>query len=548
MTGLAILLLLAAMAHGISQRFRIPVIPLLLLSGLGLSIVSSLPFVTGMQKVLDPEHLKSILQLGLTFLIFAAGVELNPMRIGKQRRAAWWVGIVEFVVTGALGYLLAKALGFDGMSTIYLALALATSSTLIVLNQLRAWLRIYEPFARMVTGVLLIQDLLMIVCIVVMANVDSPLQIMIRSILGVIALGGLAMACQQFLMPWLVLRFEIKSKFNTQLSKGRPARLDGETMLLFVVAVLFAFIGLSKWMGIPIVAGAFFAGFSFSSFPLNGLVRGVTQSISGFFAALFFIALGALIVLPSPDLIIKGLILSLSVLVVTPPLVTFVAEKTGLTSRYAIESGLLLAQTSELSLVLSLAGFLMGHISNEVFSIISLISVITMSITPLIAHERTAALLLHWHPTQRRRELPPSDFTGHVIILGFGSGGMWVLKPLLKAGYTVVVVDDDPVIVQQLSRTDAICIRGDGADKALLKHINASEARIILSGMRRLRDAEQLLKHVNGVPVIVRVFEDHQAKAIEQLGGIPILNSEAACQTFMQWFLRTGITSSNPQA
>lgn len=311
-------------------------------------------------------------------------------------------------------------------------------------------------------------------------------------------------------------------------------------MLLFVVAVLFAFIGMAKWIGIPIVAGAFFAGLSFSSFPLAGMVRGVTQSISSFFAALFFIALGALISFPNMDLIFKSIILSLSVLIVTPPLVTYIAGKMGLTIRYAIESGLLLAQTSELSLVLGLGGFLSGHITKEVFSVISLVSVITMSITPLIAHERTAAMLLHWHPS-RRKDLPSTSLTDHVIILGFGAGGMWVLKPLLKAGYDVIVVDDDPVIIEQVRKLNVTGIRGDGADVNVIRSINASKAKIILSGMRRLRDAERLLAHVGDVPVIVRVFEQFQAKAIEKLGGIPILNSEAASETFMQWFSRCGI-------
>ena len=144
-------------------------------------------------------------------------------------------------------------------------------------------------------------------------------------------------------------------------------------------------------------------------------------------------------------------------------------------------------------------------------------------------------MLLHWHPS-RRLPRESNDMEDHVIILGFGAGGMWVLKPLLKAGYKVVVVDDDPVIIEQLKKMDILAIRGDGSDERVLSCINARKARVILSGMRRIRDAERLLSHVESVPVIVRCFERHQAKAIESLGGIPVLNSEAALETFMDWF------------
>ena len=142
MSGLAILLTVAAIGFGLSRRFRIPVIPLLLVMGIGLSLARSAMPGEAFDHALGLDNLEKILQLGLAFLVFAAGIELNPTRFQTQKKAAWLVGLAQFSVAGAAGFGLAKLLGFDGISALYLAIALSTSSTLVVIRQLRLWLRL----------------------------------------------------------------------------------------------------------------------------------------------------------------------------------------------------------------------------------------------------------------------------------------------------------------------------------------------------------------------------------------------------------------------
>lgn len=81
-------------------------------------------------------------------------------------------------------------------------------------------------------------------------------------------------------------------------------------------------------------------------------------------------------------------IYSLVVIFVTPPLVALVAEWRGLNARAAIETGLLLAQTSEYSLLLGLSGVALGHVSQETFSVLALTTVITMTMTPFWVGKR----------------------------------------------------------------------------------------------------------------------------------------------------------------
>ena len=310
-------------------------------------------------------------------------------------------------------------------------------------------------------------------------------------------------------------------------------------MLLTVLSVLFVFLGAAHFVGLPLVGGAFLAGYSLSSFPVSGQVGSLLQSLTDFFRAVFFVALGALVVVPNAGALGAAVLLGLLVLLLTPPLVAWVAESAGLNSRAAIESGLLLAQTSEYSLMLGLLGLRLGHIGPQVFAVIALMAVLTMTCTPLLARDSVARRLMRLHPSHRRR-LPSLDHRDHVLVLGFGSAGMWVLRPLLAAGLPVLVVDDDPAVVAELDRRGIACERGDGGDERTLAWVGARQARFIIASMRRVDDARRVLEHVRGVPVLVRVFEDAEAETVRRLGGIPVSSAEAAAEQFMTWWAAGG--------
>lgn len=113
---------------------------------------------------------------------------------------------------------------------------------------------------------------------------------------------------------------------------------------------------------------------------------------------------------------------------------------------------------------------------------------------------------------------------------------MPLLETLLTTGQEVVVIDDDPEIIEQLRTGEIPCIRGDASDPEVLRFAGAGRARLISSTIRRPRDNEMLLRSVGGVPVLVRVFEDDDARWVESLGGTPILYSEEAAKEFSAWF------------
>ncbi|MEX0891216.1 MAG: cation:proton antiporter [Gemmatimonadota bacterium] len=524
MSQIALFLGGAVVAHGIARRWGLPATPLLLLAG----------FVMARAGLLPPDLLQDALVLGLTFLLFVVGVELTPRRVRAQRTAALRVGFLQFTTLGLLGTLTSLALGFDGLTALYTGLALTASSTLVIIPLLQQRRQLFEPYGRLVTGVLLVQDVLIILLMPLLIRLPGGWPAVLASLAGTTALLALAFLAQRSLAP-------------------RLARLhaDEELLLLGGLAVLFAFVGMAHALALPVAAGAFLAGVALSPFPVSGLLRGPLTPVVVFFTAIFFLALGGLLTVPGPRELVHALVLVLVVLVVTPVVVTAVAERSGFTARPALEAGLLLSQTSELSLVVALHALLLGHISPDSFSVLALATVATMVLTPYLTGEARLNALLRLHPLAGK-DMEEGTQSNHIVLLGCGSGGLPLLETLLAAGEEVVVIDDDPEIITRLRQGGVACVHGTASDPQVLRVARVEKAMLVGSTIRRPRDNQILLESAPQVTVLVRVFDEEDALWVEERGGIPVLYSAAAADEFNQWFKATfagpGDTGNRPGA
>ncbi|MFW6060210.1 MAG: cation:proton antiporter, partial [Phycisphaeraceae bacterium] len=279
---LTTILAAAALALGLARWRRLPSVPLLIVAGIVLDGLGLLP---------ERETLTNILLLGLAFVVFFVGSELDPRRVGGQARAAIGVGVAQFLLLGAIGFGVMRAAGFDWLTALYVALAITASSTLVVVTVLRQRQEFFEPFGRLVVGVVLVQDLLVVLLLPVLARVAGGPMEMVEGVAGTLGLVALAGVCVRWVSPWLLVRM----------------KLDEESLLLAVLAILFVFIGLAHWLALPEVTGAFLAGVALSGFPVRGLVRGQVTSLADFFLAVFFVALGGLVSFPGArQMVVEG--------------------------------------------------------------------------------------------------------------------------------------------------------------------------------------------------------------------------------------------------
>ncbi|MFO8027705.1 MAG: cation:proton antiporter [Opitutales bacterium] len=517
MTGIAILLLAAAIAFGLSKWARLPVIPLLLLSGVGLRMLADMG---GME--VPPELLGEMVEIGLAVLVFTAGAELSPRRMRGRTRPILIVAFSQFFLLGVAGVLTALALGYELMTAFYLGCALSASSTLVVVRHLQTRRHMFEPYGRLVLGVLLLQDLFIILIMVALLKVPEGALVSALSVAKAAGLGVLALGLHRWFVPWLT----------------RRVKLDDEELMLGALSMLFAFSGMAYLLELPFLVGALFAGFALSAFPMNGLVRGMLGSLSGFFLALFFISVGAFLVLPSWTMIGHSLIFILVLIVVTVVFVSIIAEAVGYSTRAAIETGILLSQTSEFSLLLALIGVASGQIGTELFSMIALITVSTMTLTPFISRDEVAWSLMKLHPRYRKGEQDCEALSNHAVLLGYGRAGARLVKYFQANKIPMVVVDDDAAVIRKLIGRGIPCIQGDGSDIRTLKRAHCRNARVVVCSMRRLRDAEAALEYLNGTQakVLVRTFEPEEVEFVEAAGGYAVQTVRASTKIFLRWF------------
>jgi Kef-type K+ transport system membrane component KefB len=509
MTGLTVLLAAAALAYGINRLLRISSIPLMVLAGVGAAY-------TG---VVSERLVEDLVVLGVTFLVFLAGTELNPYRIGDQRGPALRIGLTQFMLLAGTGFAASAFLGFNLLEAFYLGPALAASSTLVVVRMLQRSERLFDPFGRLLLGVLLVQDVIVMGLIplyTLLPAGGTPLAIGFGGLL-LMAVG--ARPLQRRLVPYLLMKV---------------AR-DQEQQLLIVLAVLALFLSTAGALGLPLVAGAFLAGVALSSFPVSGLVRGQLATFSDFFLAILFTGFGALVRFPSLLEFVQGMAFVLLLILITIPTVTWLMERAGHPARAGLEGGLLLAQGSEFSLVVGLHGFVLGALGEGAFTVITLFTVFSMMLTPLLAGPALVRRLLRVHPRRYRAEEDPLP-EGHIVLLGCGETGMALLETLIGMGQQVVVVDDDPTVIERLREAEIPCYRGDAGDRGALRRAGIQQAKAAIALLRHPGGIMEVLEAAGDVPVLVSTFDEEATRLVTIRGDVPVDIARLATDDFLNWF------------
>jgi monovalent cation:H+ antiporter-2, CPA2 family len=218
------------------------------------------------------------------------------------------------------------------------------------------------------------------------------------------------------------------------------------------------------------------------------------------------------------------------------------------TARSGWEGRLLLAQTSEFSLIVALIGVQQGHVGQQLLSVIAMVTVLTMIATPWLATDRNSVRLLH-RLTRRKAPAAPSPPAGHVLLLGCGEHGLALLERLQARGTRVVVVDEDAAVAARVAQMGVTALQGAAADPRVLAAAGAAQARVIVSTLRRMVDNEAVLRQAGATPVLVAVFAPEAAARVEALGGTAVAESHVAAEAFMDWFAaREGQAPGRPPA
>ncbi|RZN11737.1 hypothetical protein CWO91_07165 [Bradyrhizobium genosp. SA-3] len=466
------------------------------------------PFGAGWVK--SQESISVISELGLIFMLFMIGLEIDLKKIvragkvilfaaGGQLLGGCLLGVLFFVGIGL-------SLGGGHFDAVYLCVACALSSTVIIVKVLYEKRELDTLPGRITLGVLVLQDIFAILFLAVQPSLANlQVSVILLSIGRVAVLVAAALLVSRYVLPRL---------FH-QIARRPELILLGALAWCFLVAETAERLSLSREMG------ALIAGVSLSTFPYALDVTAKVTTLRDFFITLFFVALGMTI--PVPGLSVIGLALMIAAFTVVSRLITtfipLYLMKQGL--RASLLPALNLAQISEFSLVVIQTGIADHHIAPETANAASFAFVVLAVLSTFVMTRSDEITRWMIGPLKRigLRDLDhgsgyaeEAHEGGHgearrIVILGFFRAASALLAEIERQAPVlleqITVVDFNPNVYKTLLSRGLHVIYGDISNVDTLLHAGVGKSEMIILSVpdSLLKGAtnEKLVRHVRAL-------------------------------------------------
>jgi len=455
---------------------------------------------SGFALIKSQESIEAISELGLIFLLFMIGLEIDLKKIARSGNTIL-IGAAAQIGGGCLlglGLFLAMGLPLGGgkFDALYLAVGGALASTVIIVKLLYDKRELDTLPGRITLGILVMQDLFVILFLAVQPSLnDLRVSVLLLSMVRVGALVASSLLLARFVLPWVFHR----------IARLPELVLVGALAWCLFVAQLAEMLQLSREMG------ALIAGVSLSTFPYALDVAAKVTSLRDFFVTLFFVGVGMTIPVPNAQVLIFAAEISAFVIVsrfltVVPVLYTL---RQGL--RASLLPAINLTQLSEFSLVLLSIGVAAGQISDDTkaatsiaFVMLAVLSTLAMGRSDGIVRwlvPRLKAVGLHDLDVKATPDEPSDAHGARIMLLGFFRSASSLIadlearqSPLL---HSLAVVDFNPVVFHSLKDRGIRVAYGDIAQRDTLVHVGAAAAEVLICTV-----PDSLLKGVTNVRLV----------------------------------------------
>lgn len=437
----------------------------------------------GFSLIQDPESISNISEIGLVLLLFILGLEINLKKIIQAGRAVLIGGSVQIIGSITLAGLFFTFLGYHELefSIIYLSVACALSSTLIVVKILSDQMNLDSLPSRITLGILVLQDVAAIAFLGLQPSLSdlSPLSL-IFSLSKVLILVCLS---------WVLARFILPTIF-------RKTSHQPELMLILSMAWCFGVCGIADYLHLSLEMGALVAGISIASFPYHLDVAAKISSLRDFFITLFFVSLGLQIPLPTADVFKLACLITVFVLVSRVITIFPVLHRIGYANRASLLPSLNLSQVSEFSLIIAAIGIADKHIPPYFLSafILSLVGTALLSSFAIpkshviykIINPFLIKLGFHDHVVSNDQVLHDQGRgVNSIVVLGFyreASSLIYEMTSKYSNEYLsqILVVDFNPEAHQELKKRTIHCQYGDISHVDTLRNLGLEFSKMII--------------------------------------------------------------------
>ena len=472
---IALLLAMAAAAGVVGLILRQP----LIVSFIAVGLIAG-PSV--LDVVHAHEEIDLLAELGIAVLLFLVGIKLDVKLIRSLGTVSVMTGLGQVAFTAFFGYLIGLGLGLGHVTSLYVAVALTFSSTIIIVKLLSDKREIDSLHGQIALGFLIVQDLFVVFAMIALSAFgigaggdDGAGGVLSVLIAGVAMIGAVALFVRYLADPLT----------------ARLARMP-ELLVVFAIALAAMFAAAGEAAGLGQEVGGLLAGVALASSPYRETIAARLAPLRDFLLLFFFVALGSRLDLSMLGAHVTGAaVFSVFVLIGNPLIVLAIMGAMGYRKRTGFLAGLTVAQISEFSLIFVAMGVALGHVGEDALGLVTLVGLVTIAAsTYMITYShRLYAVFEPWLGAFERRGTPRepsgtgSRAEGHVDVVLFGLGrfGTAIGLRLQRRGVRVHGIDFNPDAVRRWWALGLRADFGDATDPEFVAELPLRGARWVVS-------------------------------------------------------------------
>lgn len=368
----SIIMIVAGAMAMLSYRFKQPMV----IGYIGAGMIIG-PHTPPFSLIFNLDILNLFAEIGIVLLLFVVGTEFPIEKLRKIGRKAFLIALSEASGTFVAGYVVGQSiLGFPFFDSLFLALAISVTSTVIVMRVLEELGMIKDESSVLILGVAIIEDIIVISMLAILQSVGS--------------IGGLSFAdvgiSVAITLAFIAGVLGVGSKIVPRLVDYVSRTNQHDVLVVVILALVFGLSFIAYQLGISVAAGAFFAGVLIAESKSHSVSRVLATPIRDMFAALFFVSVGALMDISLlPLFIVPALILIAVSLIAKFLTVYFAAKSQGFSQLTSLRAGIGLSSSGgELALVVAKGGVDIGVTSSFLLPMVGAMTIITTFISPYV--------------------------------------------------------------------------------------------------------------------------------------------------------------------
>lgn len=470
---LSYIVILTAVLAMIAKLLKQPLIIAYILAGILVS-----PQVLDLVK--NQDSIATFSQIGIAFLLFMVGLNLSPKVVKDVGKVSVLTGLGQVVFTSLIGFFIARFFNYTLIESLYIAIALTFSSTIVIMKLLSDKKDLESLYGRISIGFLIVQDVVAMMILIVISSMstgDPAVELILGSILKGAGLVAAIYGAGRYMLPAITKRIASQQ----------------ELLILFSIAWCFAWSTMSFLLGFSIEIGALLAGISLSISPYRYNISNKVKPLRDFFLLMFFVFLGSQMAFTNfSEQILPIIVFSTFILIGNPLIVMLLMGSLGYSKRTGFLAGLTVAQISEFSLLLIALGIKVGHLSSDILSMVTIVGLITIGGSTYFIifgkkiFHRISKLLTVFEKKGEKVDAHKfhQDSDYDVILIGYDYLGKNLIKKIRALKNSILVIDYNPEIVSRLIAAKIDCLFADVEDPDVFSDLNLKNTKMIISSLK----------------------------------------------------------------